>query len=175
VRRLGDPAITAPSSPCPARAAPGPGPSSTSAGARAGHVGRALRWRSALSRSLSSGDLLHRRHYDFRLRCNDGRRFALDVLWRRSAFFLFRPGLFLLLHRRRRWNWRVHVEHTENRLGVTQTDLPGHVQEREEKRRVDSSDGCNRAAACPRADVGAIGHAPSTRTPATALRKQLFY
>src|SRR5574338_1493802 len=71
-------------------AAAGAAAQSAGAGPRPANIGRALRRRGALARGLTRGDRLHRRRFDPRLGGRDGRRFAADVLRRRSALLLLR-------------------------------------------------------------------------------------
>src|SRR5690349_14334972 len=109
MRWLGDAAIPAAPSAVTAVATARSVTSTAGAGSGSGHVGGALRQRSALAWRLAGGDLRWTRDHDRWLGRSDGRRFAPDVFGRGPALPFLWLRLLLSRWRRRRWRRRLRL------------------------------------------------------------------
>src|SRR6185369_17276899 len=95
-------------------------------------------------------------------------RLALYV-GRRAAFILLRLRLLALLlrrWRRGRRRWRLEVENADRNRVIDQFSVGAPaMDDREQQCRMDRDDDGDYPAAVASADIGAVGHGWSTRTP----------
>lgn len=140
---------------------------SPGARSRSANGGRALGCLRTLARRLGRRNHRHLRRLDLRLGRDERRRPALDIPWRGCAL----PGPWLdRRRRRRRRRGSGDVEDLQDPLRIDKINLPRHVQQCEQQRRVQRDDRDNCSTSRAGIEIGPICHASSTRAKRTRCR-----